>query len=180
MTTLRKSIATAILMVPCAMQAFAQSNTGTTSLNLTVAPEANITVVAATPLASASTVFGASFTGSTNFTYKIRTSTAASTVTVKITTDFSTGTGGKPSVASPPTAGDALTYTCAGAGAGTPCSTSVTASTSTATSVWTFGATTHNTNAAGDTGTVSWSLTDDPVYPVNTYAAVATFTISAS
>ncbi len=103
------------------------------------------------------------------------------TITVKITTDFS-GTGG-PSVGTPPTAGDALTYSCTSAASGTPCTGSANAaSTSAATTVVTFGADAHSTGgaSASDAGSVTWSLTNDPVYKTGTYTATATFTISAS
>jgi hypothetical protein len=52
------------------------------------------------------------YTGTTAFLYKIRTtqSTGTGAVNVKITSDFA-GAGG-PSVLTPPSAGDALTYSC--------------------------------------------------------------------
>jgi len=159
--------------------------TATSALSVTVAPEAGINIAAPTSLteATGAGIFGSPYTGTTNFTYKVRTTKTggAGTVTVKISTDF-VGTGG-PSVATPPTAGDALTYSCTAAASGTPCSGSAnTASTSAATGVITFGADAHSAGggSASDAGSVTWSLTNDPVYKTGSYTATATFTISAT
>jgi hypothetical protein len=104
-------------------------------------------------------------------------STGSGTVTVKITADFA-GTGG-PSVATPPSSGDALSYTCTVSAPGTACTGSQTASTTAATSLATFGAGASSAKA-GNSASTSWSLTDDPVYATGTYTATATFTISAA
>ncbi len=168
------------LMVFFAANAPAQSASGTTTLSVVVPAEAALTVTTATTnMATASTTFGSAFTGSTSVNLKFRTSatTGSGTVTVKITTDFSP-TGG-PSVATPPTAGDALSYTCSITSSAACVTGSTTASTGSATNVVTMGAAKHSANA-GDVATVGWSLTDDPVYAQGTYTATATFTISAS
>jgi hypothetical protein len=152
----------------------------TTTLSVTVGAEASLTVnTGTTALSTTSTSFGNPFTGTTNLTYMIRTSksTGNGTVTVKITADF-TGTGG-PSVVTPPSTGDALTYTCTVSAPGTACTGSQTASTTTATSLATFGAGANSTKA-GNSASSAWSLTDDPVYATGTYTATATFTISAA
>ena len=163
-----------------ATSAFGQTfaGTGTTTLSVAVAAEAAIAInTSTTNLTTTGTTF-ADFTGSTNFTYKLRTSAASGTgsVVLQITSDFN-GTGG-PKVATPPTSGDALTYTCTVA-SGTACSSAQTASTSATTSVASFGADAHSAKA-GDSGSVSWTLTNDPVYKTGTYTATATFTISAT
>ena len=121
----------------------------------------------------------ADYTGTTNFTYKVRTghSSGAGTIVLSITSDFN-GTGG-PKVATPPSAGDALTYTCTVASSASGCGSAQTASTTAATSVATFGADAHSIKA-GDAGSVSWNLTNDPVYKTGSYTATATFTISAT
>jgi len=62
---------------------------------------------------------------------------------------------------------------------GTACTGSQTASLTTATAFATFVAGANSTKA-GNSASASWSLTDDPVYATGTYAATATFTISAS
>ena len=165
-----------------AVQVFGQSTQqGTSTLTLTVAPESAITVqsVALTESSGVGN-FGSAYTGATTFTYKIRTAAAAGgSITVKITSDFSNGTGNQPSVASPQT-GDQLTYTCSVASVG--CPSSVTASTGSATNVATFGNDSHSAQGANATssGSVTWSLPNDPIYPANTYSAVATFTISTT
>jgi hypothetical protein len=45
--------------------------------------------------------------------------------------------------------------------------------------VGTFGAAAHSA-VAGNSGSVAWTLTDDPAYGTGTYAATVTFTISAT
>ncbi len=176
---LRLAAAVLLLAAMGAFPAFGQTFavSGTTTLGVTVGPEAAIAIpVPATTLATTGTLF-ADYIGSTGFTYKIRTtqSSGQGHINLKITTDFS-GSGG-PKVAAPPTAGDALTYTCSSASSGTPCSSAQTASTTADTTVVSFGADAHSTKA-GDSGTVSWNLTNDPVYQTGTYSAVATLTIS--
>lgn len=170
----------ALILVFTASVGHAQgSATGATSVNVTVGPEAALTVSSPTPLTTSGTVFN-NYTGTTTVTYFIRTtqSTGTGTISLKVTADFS-GAGG-PSVASPPTAGDALKYTCSGAAPATPCSASQTASTSASTPVATFGADAHTTTTSGSTATTSWTLTNDPVYKTGSYSATVTFTISAT
>ena len=161
--------------------AFAQlgttSPTGTLTLN--VAAEGGLTVnTAATPLIEAGTNFSP-YTGTTSLTYFVRTSSGGGgSVVLRVTTDF-TGAGG-PSVASPPTAGDALTYTCTVSAPGTACAGPLTASTLASTNVAIFGNNAHST-FAGNSASVSWSLTNDPVYLVGgPYVATVTYTISAT
>lgn len=176
----RVNMMAAGLLILLAVDAPAQSASGTTTLSVTVPAEAALTVTTGTTsMTTASTTFGASFTGSTNVNVKFRTSatTGSGTLTVKITTDFSPAGG--PSVGTPPTAGDALSYTCAITSSATCATGSTTASASAATNVLTMGAAKHSTNT-GDVATVAWSLTDDPVYAQGVYTATATFTISAS
>jgi hypothetical protein len=153
--------------------------TGTTSVSVTIGPEAAIEINTATSTLAGGSGFGSNFTGTTDLTYKIRTTTTGGngTITLKVTTDFSPAGG--PSVATPPTAGDTLAYTCTVTSPGTACSGSQTASTTSATSVATFGAAAKSA-AAGNTGSVAWTLTDDPQYATGTYAATVTFTISAT
>ena len=101
------------------------------------------------------------YTGVTNLTYKIRStsSTGTGSITAKVTTDFSPAGG--PSVATPPSGGDALNYTCTVSAPGTACTGTVTASTTAATSVSTFGAGAHSA-VGGNTASASWTLTNDP------------------
>jgi hypothetical protein len=171
------SLAAALLAAPASYAQFAA--TGTTTLSVTVSAEAALQVTTSTTtLAATGTIFNP-FTGTTNLTYKIRTtqSTGTGTVTLKVTSDFSPANG--PSVATPPTGGDALTYTCTTAAPGTACSGSQTASTTASTSVATFGAGASSANAGNSASTV-WSLTNDPTYKTGSYSATVTYTISAT
>jgi hypothetical protein len=97
-----------------------------------------------------------------------------------VTSDFSPANG--PSVGSPLTAGDKLTYTCTGSGGSspTPCSSAQTASTTSSTSVLTFSTDAHSNAAPGDNGAVSWALVNDPKYKTGSYTSTVTFTISAT
>jgi opacity protein-like surface antigen len=172
----------AVLAVLCMSSlSYAQfASTGTTTLSVTVGTEAAIRIdTSATTLATSGGNFGNPYTGTTNFTYKVRTtqSGGSGAITLKVTTDFD-GTGG-PKVTPPPTAGDALTYSCTKSGVGTACTGPLTASTATDTNVVTFGANAKSA-IAGDTGSVAWSLTNDPAYATGTYTATVTFTVSAA
>jgi hypothetical protein len=158
--------------------AFAQlgatSPTGT--LSVSVGAEAGLVVnTSVTTLATVGTNFSP-YTGTTNLTYYIRTSSTGSIV-LEVTTDFH-GTGG-PSVGTPPTSGDALTYTCSMNAPMVACSGMQTASTGTTTSVASVTGASHSA-LAGNTGSVAWSLTNDPVYAIGTYSATITYTISAT
>lgn len=153
----------------------------TTTLSVSVGPEAVLTVTTGTTTLAngASTTFANPFTGTTSLTYLIRTTkaTGTGTLTLKITADFA-GTGG-PSVGTPPTAGDALTYSCTVSAPGTACTGPLTASTTASTGFATWGAGANSTKA-GNTASVAWSLTDDPAYSTGTYTATATFTIAST
>jgi len=182
-------VASALLAITVALTPFpanAQlgSGTGTTTLNVTVGAEAGLTVAATSNLTSIGTNF-TSFTGSTALTYYIRTtqSTGAGSITAKVTTDFAPVGG--PSVATPPTGGDALTYTSSGAVPGNNSTgavmafAGVTASTTAQTNVATFGADNRSV-FAGNSESVAWTLTNDPKYKTGSYSATVTFTISAT
>ena len=177
---MKKTLAVVVFGVLC-LGSFAHAqfaSTGTTTLQLNVGSEAAIQInTATTTLATSGSTFSNPYTGTTSFTYKIRTTKVGGTgnVTTQVTADF-TGAGG-PSVASPPTAGDALTYTCTVAAPASACSGSQTASTTVAQPVASFGADAH---ATGNAGSVAWSLTNDPVYQTGAYSATVTFTISAT
>jgi len=173
-------ITLAVVMLVLAGTAHAQFNTtGTTTLSLTVAAEASLRIdTATTTLGNIGTIF-ADYTGTTNYTYKIRTGKASGSgaITLKVTSDF--GPAGGPSVGTPPSTGDALTYTCSITSPGTACTGSLTASTGSSTSVSTFGADAKSA-VGGNTGSVGWNLTNDPQYSTGAYTAVVTFTISAT
>ena len=158
---------------------FAQfAPTGTTNLQVNVSVEAGVRVdTPATNLTSAG-VF-ADYTGDTDFTYKIRTSSGGSgTITLQITSDFAPAGG--PSVAAPPDPADTLTYTCAMSAPGTACAGSQTADTASQTAVATFGGDAHSVRLGNSPNSVSWTLVNDPMYDTGAYSATATFTISAT
>jgi len=175
-----KTLVLACVLLALAGTAQAQfATTGTGSVAVTVAPEASIHIdTASVTLTSSGSNFG-DYAGNTNFTYKVRTGATAGTagITLQVTSDFS-GTGG-PSVANSSTTGDTLTYTCAVSAPAAACSTTQTSSTTAATSVASFGANVRSAKA-GNTGSVSWTLVNDPAYAVGTYTAVVTYTISAT
>ena len=158
-----------LLAVPAAQAQFAAS--GTTNLTLTVGPEAALSVTESTPLTSVGTLF-ADFTGTTTFDYKIRTTRTGGTgsITAVVSNDF--GAGG------PSAAGGDLTYTCTVSTPGTGCTDTVTASTAATTNVATFGANARSARA-GNSGSVSWSLVNDPQYETGSYTVVVAFSISA-
>lgn len=164
------------IMAISAQAQFAGS--GTTTVSVAVAAEAAIQInTATTTLTNVGTIFN-NYTGTTSFSYKMRTTKVggSGTITLQVTSDFSPANG--PSVATPPTAGDALAYTCTVA-SGTACAGSINSSTGAATSVATFGTNAHSA-AAGDAGSVAWTLTDDPTYQTGSYSATVTFTVSAA
>lgn len=162
-----------LCMSPLAYAQFA--GTGTTTLSVTVGAEAAIQIdTASTSLTTSGATFNNPFTGTTNFTYKMRTTKVGGTgaLTLKVTSDFSPAGG--PLAASGP-----LAYTCALAGVGSACAGSQTADTASSTPVASFAADTKSA-VAGDTGSVAWSLLNDPAYSTGTYSATVTFTISAT
>jgi hypothetical protein len=159
-----------ILALSAAPAAFAAStDTGTTDLQVTVGPEASFSVGSGTTtLAAADTKFGG-YSGTTSFTYKIRTSqtTGTGSIVVQVTA-FATG---GPAIAD-------LSYTCTAA-SGTACATSTTASTSSGTNIVTFGADAHSADT-GDAGSTAWALVDRPSVKTGSYDSTATYTISAT
>lgn len=171
------SLALALSLLGSTSMFAAFGSTGTTTVSVTVAAEAAIQVDTATTSLTNTGTF-TDYTGTTNLTYKIRTgkTTGSGAITLKVTSDFSP-TGG-PSVATPPTAGDILGYTCTVASPGTACSGSQTSSTSSSTSVATFGADARSAKA-GNSSSVGWTLTNDPTYQIGSYSSTVTFTISS-
>lgn len=164
---------------------FANAQLGQTTvtnvLDVTVLQEAALTIQSGhTFLTSPGTNFSP-YTGTTNFIYFIRTTKSGGTgsITLQVTTDFSGTPGASPSVVSPPTGTDALTYGCTVATPASACTGPVTALHTTPTNVATFGANAHSI-FAGNSGSVVWSLTNDPLYETGNYQATVTYTISAT
>jgi streptogramin lyase len=171
----------ALALAPAAFAA-AVTATGTNNVAVTVGAEASITIGSATTLASVGTAF-ANYTGTTNFTYKIRTTKVGGSgnVALQVTTDFGAGGAtGTPSVLTPPTTGDLLTYMCTATGTSSPtaCTGPITASTTATTAVLSVVTDAHSA-LAGDSGSVSWTLVNDPMYKTGLYTAVVTFTVTA-
>ena len=105
------AIASLALVLPAGLNAQTFAATGTTSVSVSVAAEASLSVgTATTSLTTTGTIFN-DFTGTTNLTYKVRTTKTggAGTITAQVTTDF---TGNGPSVANSGSTGDTLSYTC--------------------------------------------------------------------
>lgn len=153
--------AAALALAPAA---FAADST----VSVEVGPEASfVSTSATTTMSKANTTFGA-YSGTTNFTYKIRTTTEGGTgaITVSVTEFGANG----------PVIAD-LAYTCTAGGLGTACAS--TPALLTATPVVTFGADAHSADA-GNAGTAVWTLADRTAMKTGTYTSTATFTISAT
>jgi hypothetical protein len=179
---MRKFAFTIAFLALCTMMAGAQTWTAnpTTTLTVQVPVEAALSIdTSSTTLTTSGTTFANPFIGTTAFHYKIRTSKTGGTGTIqaKVTADFDCSGG--PCLASPPTTGDALTYTCTVSSPGTACTGTQTAAVGTDKPVASFTADAKST-AAGNTGSVSWSLTNDPKYSTGNYDATVQFTISAT
>lgn len=179
---MKKVLVLAAALLLAASMGFAQqlgttSPTGTLTLN--VGAEGGLVVnTATTPLTESGPNFQP-YTGVTSLTYFIRTSSSGTgTIGLRVSTDFA-GTGG-PSVGTPPTSSDALTYTPTVSNPGTAAAAGQTASTSsTLTPLASFGGNAHSIYA-GNSASVAWSLTNDPLYAVGSYTATITYTISAT
>ena len=182
MTSIALAMAVAFTSFPAKAQL--GNGTGTTTLGITVGAEAGLTVAATSSLTNVGNNF-ANYTSSTALTYYVRTtqSSGSGTITAKVTTDFSP-TGG-PSVATPPTTGDALTYTSSGTAPGNNGTgavmafAGVAASTTAQTNVATFAAD-NRSLLAGNSESLARTLTNDPKYQTGAYSATVTFTISAA
>src|SRR5450631_1347268 len=111
------------------------TTTVTNQVSVTVSAEAALTIAgAATTLTSSGTNFS-DYTGNTPFTYFIRTGKTGGTgfIKLQVTSDFSPSGG--PSVATPPTGSDTLSYSCTVSSPGTACGGPLTSSTASQTSV---------------------------------------------
>jgi hypothetical protein len=165
------------LLLLAASLSFAQvTSVPTTTLTVTVGAEAAI-VVGTTPGFSLSTTF-APYTASTPYTYYIRTSSGGTgNISVKFVNDWSPGGG--PSITSSGTTGDYLSFTPSVTSPGTAAGKSNCAALNNAYPVATFVGSASSA-IGGNTGSVAWSLVNDPAYAQGSYSITATFTISAS
>ena len=163
-----RTLLIALLLPACA----AAQSTATTTLSVTVASAATISLGSSSTALTASTTWG-DYTGTTSGAVRMRTSKTggSGSVTVEITSAFASGGPGV----------DDLTYTCSvdEDSEATACSGSVTASDSSGTTVLSMGADGHSADT-GDTFSVEWSLKNLPSYTPGSYSATATFTVSAT
>ena len=174
-----------VTALACPLGLHAVTATITQTLQANIAAEAAFSTTSYSfPLNKTGAIFN-SFTGTLQLLFRARTGSTATTagITMKATTDF-TPLGG-PSIASPPTAGDALKYTCSGASLGTNCTGTQTVSTTASTPVITLpvsactGGGSPCSSADPNSVTLNFTLTNDPKYKAGNYAATLTFTISA-
>jgi hypothetical protein len=174
----------AVLML-AASTAFAQLGTTapTATVTVNIQPEAALTIqTGALTLSQTGTNFK-DYTGTTNFTYFIRTTqtTGAGSIVLEVTTDFSPAGG--PLVGGMPTTSDHLYYSCTvpapASGSVTPCAGPVNSSTTATTNVAAFGPDTHSPDA-GVASSVTWGLTNDPLYKTGAYTATVTYTIAST
>jgi len=175
----------AFLLLPSSSQA--ATGTALQTLSVTISPVGGLYSISALALTKAGTVFN-NYTGTiATFQYRARATdtTGSGSITVKATTDFSCSGG--PCIATPPSPGDALTYTCSGATLGTACSGTQTVSTTASTPVLTLPASACTGGSpcslnTPDPNTVSltFALTNNPLYQTGNYSATLTFTISAN
>jgi len=178
---------TALALLLVASSALAQLGTTgpTATVGVTVNAEAALTIQTTALTLSQSGNNFSDYTGTTNFTYFIRTSKSGGhgSIVLEVTTDFSAGGGNSPSVANPPTASDYLYYSCTvpnpTSGTATPCTGPVNSSTTASTNVVTFG-TDARSPKAGVSSSVTWGLSNDPLYQTGSYTATVTYTISAA
>ncbi len=150
---------------------FGATDAATTTLSVTVAPEATITVTSSPTLSKGGTEFE-SYTGDTQITYRVRTlaSGGSGSITALVTTPFAG--------ASNITTAD-LSHVASTSGVGTANGSATTASESAATTLLTFGADAHSSDT-DDSATISWTLVDRPAYVTGSYTTVVTLTISAT
>ena len=157
----------------------------TQTLQATIVPLGGIFTITSPMSMSKAFANSNSFAGTMILNYRARTSQwGGGTITVQATSDFVPSGG--PSIAAPPSAGDAFTYTCGGTTLGTSCSGTQIVSTNFATKVVSIGASACTGGgepcSASDpnSANVTFILTDDPKYKTGSYTATLTWTISAS
>lgn len=176
----------ALGLVPLASHA--QTTLGVQTLTLVAEPDGLLYGFPnSLTLTKTGTVF-ATYAGSLTIQYKARTTASSGTgsISVKASTDFACASGG-PCIATPPSTGDALSYTCTGATLGTNCAGTQTMSTTTAKNVVTAipaasctGGGSPCSTANPNTVTLNFSLSDDPKYKTGSFSASLLFTISAT
>jgi hypothetical protein len=183
-----KLLAALIALGFAAAAAQAQTTLGTQTLSLNAQPDGLLYwFPSSLTFTKTGTVFD-SYTSTITIQYRARTTTIVGTgsITVKASADFVCASGG-PCIATPPSAGDALGYTCSGATLGSNCPGTQTISTGGATSVVNAipagsctGGGNPCTTANPNTVTMNFTLTDDPKYRTGSYTATLILTISTT
>jgi hypothetical protein len=183
-----KLLATLVVFGFAATSAQAQTTLGTQTLSLNAQPAGLLYwFPSSLTFTKTGTVFD-SYTSTITIQYRARTTTIVGTgsITVKASADFVCASGG-PCIATPPSPGDALNYTCSGATLGSNCPGTQTISTGGATSVVNAipagsctGGGNPCTTANPNTVILNFNFTDDPKYRTGSYTATLIFTISAT
>ncbi len=167
------------LVLAFACQLSAQSNQANTSLQVTVGPEASISIASATQTFTLSgTVFN-NYLLSMPFTYKVRTTKSGGSGTVVAT--FAADFVGDASGSGPLIAGGDLTYTSSSPLTGVTAQSSAIPAVvgGAGTNVLSFGANIRSAND-GTAGLIDWVLANKPQYETDSYQASVVLTISAS
>jgi hypothetical protein len=172
-----------LLLVPAGLRA--ATATVTQVLQVSIGAQASFSTASySVSLGKTGTLFN-NFTGTLTLLYRGRTGSSVTTagITVKARSDFAPSGG--PSIGSPPSAGDALNFTCSGATLGTGCSGTQSMSMTAAKPVVTFPASACTgtgspcNNADPNSVTLNFTLSDDPKYKTGSYTTTLQFTISA-
>jgi hypothetical protein len=176
----------AIGSIPLAARA--QTTLGVQTLTLDAQPDGLLYGFPSSLTLTKTGVVFATYTGSLMIQYRARTTagSGSGSITVRASSDFTCASGG-PCIATPPSAGDALSYTCTGATLGSNCAGTQTMSTTTAKNVVTAipaasctGGGSPCTTVNPNTVTLNFSLSDDPKYKTGSYSASLLFTISTT
>ncbi len=177
---MKKLLLISFVVLVAASWAFAQTTTVNNTLSVTVGAEAALQITApgtTTPLTTALTTFG-DYTGTTTFTYWIRTKQSGGSGAITVQAAQFSGTGAGPVI--PGVNGDTLSFISTVNTPGSSVTSTTVASTSIAYTVSSFGAGAHSATTGTAGNTVSWDLTNDPAYQTGTYTSVVLWTISAS
>jgi hypothetical protein len=185
---LGKWIAALVTIGLVAINVHAQTTLGTQTLNLNAEAAGLLYGFPGSLTLSKSGSLFNSYTGSLTIQYRVRTTASVGTgsITAKASTDFTCASKG-PCIATPPSTGDALSYTCTGATIGSNCSGTLDISTTAATNIVTAipaasctGGGSPCSTANPNTVVVNFSLTDDAKYQTGSYSATLILTISAT
>jgi len=180
---------TALALLLAASSALAQLGQAppyTTTLTITIGPEIAFSVDSGTTLTSTGRF--ADFLGSTNFTYYIRTTVTGGggSINLYVSSDFGSCSGTGPCVAAPKDS-ETLKYSCSvnnpgnhGTATGCTASTPAAVGSANATPVVSSFSTDARSLKAGNTGVISWDLSNSPMFQTGSPQATVTYVISAT